>query len=114
MAEQAYVYIKNKLTVPGSIYAVHKLPDGSEADNVAIANANQERITLLGTEDWVEINAPQNMDLTTCWVSVRSDVDVTVTYSLNSPNWAIKITPNASSTETPTTMNVTVGNNEPE
>lgn len=114
MAEQAYVYIKNKLTAAGSIHVFHKLPDGSEASNCLIDNASQERIILIGTEEWIEINAPEGMDSTKCWAAVKSDADASISYSWESPNWTIRIVPNTASPNTPTTMNVTVGDDEPE
>ncbi len=115
MSDQAYVYVKNKLDNTGSISAVRHLPDGSEASEpMVIANGIQRQITLLGLDEWVVVNAPEGVDPSTCYVAVKSDVDVDISYCWNAPNWTIKIAPNDSPANTPTTMNVTVGDDEPD
>ena len=114
MTEQAYVFVKNKLNAAGSIRVSHKLPNGSEASNSLIDNAGQEKITLLGLDEWIEINAPEGMDSTRLWAAAKSDADASITYSWENPNWTVRIIPNTASPNTPTTMNVTVGDDEPE
>lgn len=114
MTDQAYVFVNNKLDRTGSISVIRKLPNGDDASESTIGNGDQEKITLLGLDEWVVINAPEEMDPATCYVAVKSEVDVNISYCWEAPNWTIKIAPNNSPANTPTTMNVSVGDDEPE
>jgi hypothetical protein len=112
MADQAYVYVKNNLT--GSIDATRMLPDGSEASTTTIANANREKITLLGLEEWIVIAAPAGVDTKDCVISIKSDVDLDTLLSRTDSKWTIKIVPNELPPDTPTDVNITLGEDEPE
>ena len=112
MADQAYVYIRNNLT--GSIEATCMLPDGSAASTATISKANREKITLLGLEEWVLITAPAGIDTKDCVISVKSDVDLDTLHSRTDSNWTIKIVPNELPPTTPTDVNITLGEDEPE
>jgi hypothetical protein len=112
MADQAYVYVKNNLT--GSIDATRMLPDGSTASTATISNANREKITLLGPDEWVVVTAPAGVDTRDCVISVKSDVDLDTLHSRTDSNWTIKIVPNELPPTTPTDVNITIGVNEPE
>lgn len=112
MADQAYVYVKNNLT--GSIDATRILPDGSEASTTTISSANREKITLLGPDEWVVVTAPAGVDTKNCVASVKSDVDLDTLHSRTDSNWTIKIVPNELPPDTPTDVNITLGEDEPE
>jgi hypothetical protein len=112
MADQAYVYVRNNLT--GSINATRMLPDGSTASTTTINNANREKITLLGPEEWVVVTAPAGVDTKNCIISVKSDVDLETLSSRSDSNWTIKIVPNELPPDTPTDVNITLGEDEPE
>lgn len=114
MADQANVYVKNNSTLTGDITALRILPDGSQGGSTTIGFGVKEKITLLGLDEKILINATSGGDLTTCYVAVRSDVDVQVKHSAEAPNWTIQIVPNTAPPNTPTTTNVSVGDDEPE
>jgi len=112
MADQAYVYVKNNLT--GGINATRMLPNGSAASATTISSTNREKITLLGPDEWVVITAPAGVDTKNCVISVKSDVDLDTLHSRTESNWTIKIVPNELPPDTPTDVNITLGEDEPE
>ena len=112
MADQAYVYVRNNLT--GGIDATRMLPNGSAASTTTIGSAALEKIILLGPEEWVVVTAPAGVDTKTCVMSVKSDVDLDTLHSRTRSNWTIKIVANELPPDTPTTVNITLGEDEPE
>ncbi|MCP5104346.1 MAG: hypothetical protein GY950_13240 [bacterium] len=107
MADRADVNVKNVLA--DDINVIRKLPDGSSDINAVIANGNEEQIHLPGPEVSLQINAPVGMDTNTCPLKVISDVDLAVSHSRTSALWTMRIESNELPPETPTTVNVTVG-----
>jgi hypothetical protein len=112
MADQAYVYVKNNLI--GGINATRMLPNGSTASTITISSTNREKITLLGPDEWIVIAAPSGVDTKNCVISVKSDVDLDTLHSRTDSNWTIKIVPNELPPDTPTDVNITLGEDEPE
>jgi hypothetical protein len=98
MADRADVYVRNGLTgsIQGDIHVTRKLPDGSSDFDTAIAYGNEEQISK------------------DCPFKVKSDVDLAVSCSRTDSNWAIKIVPNELPPDVPTTVNVNLGEDEPE
>jgi sarcosine oxidase gamma subunit len=112
MADQAYVYVRNNFT--GSIDATRMLPNGSPASTTTISSTNREKITLLGPDEWVVVTAPAGVDTKNCVASVKSDVDLDTLHSRTDSTWTIKIVPNELPPDTPTDVNITLGEDEPE
>jgi len=112
MAEQAEVYVRNLL--PGDINVIRKFPDGSSDLTKTIAEGNKERFPLPNPEVFLVIDAPQGVDTKDCFIKASSGIDLAVSCSRTDSNWKIQIDPNNLSPEVPTTVNVNVGENEPE
>jgi len=116
MADRADVYVRNGLTgsIQGDIHVTRKLPDGSSDLDITIANGNEEMIHLPGPEVSLVIDAPEGVDSKDCPFKVKSGVDLAVSCSRTDSNWAIKIVPNELPPDVPTTVNVNLGEDEPE
>jgi hypothetical protein len=112
MANRADFLIKNVLT--DDITVFRKTPDGSIDFDITIANGNEEMIPIAGPEVSLVINAPEWVDTKDCPIKVKSYVDLEVLYSRTDSNWAIKIIPNDLPPDVPTTVNVTLGDDEPD
>ncbi len=113
MAEQADVYVKHALRgVSNDIHVVVKHSDGSSDPEVPIAKGNQERFYLGGTGESLIISAPSGVDTKEHPIIVKADVDVAVVCSRTNSSWTLKIEPNNLPPETPTTVNVNVGDEE--
>jgi hypothetical protein len=113
MANQADVYVKNSFEDNININLIPKLPDGSTDPAVIIVAGNEEKIPLQGTDASLIINGPEGMDTNECSIKVASDVDLAVSHSRTHSNWTIKIVPNNLRNNTPTTVNVDVGEKGP-
>ena len=107
MADRADVIIRNELV--GDIKVVRKLPDGSSDLEVTITNGNEEQVHLASTEISLCIEAPEGVDTKECPFHVTSDVDLAVSCSRTESNWIVQIIPNDLPPDTPTTVNVTLG-----
>ncbi len=116
MANRADVYVKNKLTgsIQGNINVIRKLPDGSSDLDVTITYGNEEMVHLSTPDVSLLIYAPQGVDTRDCPVKVKSDVDLAVACSRTDSNWTMNIVPNELGPITPTTVNVDLGEDEPE
>jgi hypothetical protein len=111
MANRADFYVRNALT--NDINVIRKLPDGSIDLETAVAYGDEEMIPLQGTEVSLIINGPDGTDIKECPVKVKSDVDLAVTCSRTDSNWALQIVPNELPPDTPTDVNVYVGEDGP-
>lgn len=112
MAEQADLYLKN--ISMDDINVIRNLPDGSSDLAVTIASGNLEQFYLGGTDVSLNIIAPPGVDTKNYSIKVRADVDVMTVSSRTDSSWTIKIVPNDLPPDTPTTVNVYVGEDEPE
>lgn len=112
MAEQADFYIHNIST--DDIDVIRNLPGGGSDLAVTIASGNLEQFYLGGTDVSLNIIAPSGVDTKNYSVKVRADVDVMTVSSRTDSSWTIKIIPNDLPPDTPTTVNVYVGEDEPE
>lgn len=113
MSEKADFFVNNQLKK--DIQVFRKLADGSRDLDTLISNGNKERIPLPDTEVSLVINAPEGngTDAKACHLTIRSDVDLNVSYSRRHSNWTIKILPNDLRSEAPTTVNVNIGEEGP-
>lgn len=110
MADQADVYVKNKLT--NDIHVARKLSNGSIDVEETISNGNTEQINLGSTDVSLLITPPGGTDIKDCYICVRPDVDLDVKCSRTDSKWTLKILPNSLPPEAPTTVNVTIGEDE--
>jgi hypothetical protein len=112
MAEQADVYISNTVKKK-RIQVIRNVIEGREESAVAITDGDQEQFYLAGTDVSLTIRAPEGMDTKECVFSVQSDIDLSVLCSRSDSSWTIKMVPNELPPDTPTTVNVNVGEIEP-
>ncbi|NIM15634.1 MAG: hypothetical protein GTO45_11305 [Candidatus Aminicenantes bacterium] len=112
MADRADLYIHNRSM--DDINVIRKLPDGSSDLDITIARGNSEFFHLPGPEVSLNINAPYGVDIRDYSIKVRADVDVMTMSSRTESRWTINIVPNDLPPETPLTVNVSVGEDEPE
>lgn len=112
MAEQADAYVKNEFT-DKTIVVIRNLAGGGSDPAVTIDSGEQEQFYLGGTDVSLTINAPEGMDTKECTFKVQSDVDLDVSCSRTDSNWTLKIEPNSLPPDTPTTVNVNLGEIEP-
>jgi hypothetical protein len=113
MANQADVNVKNVFS-DKTINVKRKLQDGSIDLEVNIAQNSEEQVQLPSPDVSLIISAPDGMDLCDCLLKAKTDVDLETKHSRTDGNWTFNIIPNQLPPDTPTTMNVTVGHDEPD
>lgn len=112
MADQVDVKVKNFLE--GEIINISRqLADGSRDMETSLSYTDEGQISLDSLDVAVRITAPQGIDMQTCPVAVRSDIDLLVSCSISNGVWLIKIDPNTLNPNIPTTANVNVGEDKP-
>jgi hypothetical protein len=114
MAENAEVIVKNRLRVEGDVKVSRKLPDGKTDFNAAIAWHKKGKVVLPDPDVSLIIAAPAGMDTRDCPITVLSDVDLIINYSRSKSFWQMRIDPNDLPPQVPTTVNVNIGEDEPE
>ncbi len=110
MADRADANVKNCLTQ--DIRMVRRLPDGSTDMEAVIANGNTERIHLPDPDVSLVIFGPEGVDTKTCHAKVTADVDLAVAHSRSNSNWTISIVANSLPPDSPSDINIEVGENE--
>jgi len=113
MAEQADVFLKNNLQ-GYSINATHMIAGGGNDPTISIPDGTEGRLYLGGIGDAISIDSPTGLDTKMFWLGIKSDLDLDITYSRTDNTWTIKIKSNELPPEVPTTVNVTIGTNEPQ
>jgi hypothetical protein len=112
MANRADVLVKNK--VQGKDVKVERiLPDNLDYETILTSNG-QEEINMEDTNVELVINAPGGIDPKLFGVSLDSAVDMEMRYSRTDGNWTFKIVPNQLDPEVPTTVNIEIGDLQPE
>ena len=114
MANKADVNVRNILAENTNINVIRKLQDGSSDLDVTIAYNNDDQIHLPTPDVSLLVTAPEGMDTKDCSVHVKSDVDLEILSSRTNSNWIFKIVPNELPPTAPTTVNVEIGDKEPE
>ncbi len=112
MANRADVLVKNMFT--GGIQVIRKLVDGISDLEMTLEKGNQEKIYLPGPEVELVIKAPAALDIKESFTKVKSDVDLTISHSRTHSSWTFKIEPNDLPPDSPATVNITIGDDEPE
>ena len=114
MANKADVNVRNILAENTNINVIRKLQDGTSDLDVTIAYNNDDQIHL-PTPDVSLLVTPHNgMDIKDCPVNVKSDVVLGILYSRTNSKWILKIVPNELPPTAPPTVNVEIGDKEPE
>lgn len=114
MINNARVSVKNAFLDKSKSIRVVRKPTKKTSDfDKTLAQNGNEVIDLLSPAVLLEIHAPAGMDLRECWLKVDSAVDLEIGYSRSNSTWAFKIAPNKQDPETPTTVNISVGDIQP-
>lgn len=113
MANKADVLVRNLL--PHEINVARNLPKNRRDLETTIAKGNKDKFHLPSLKESLTINVPKDKEKNTkdYPIKVKSDVDVTVTYSRTDSHWKIRIESNQLSPDTPTTVTVDVGEEGP-
>lgn len=114
MANNASVNVENVFSDSVTINVQRMLQDGSVDLNVTIPQNEARQINLPNTDVKLVIAAPQGMDLCNCNLKVQTDVDLDNNYSRTDGTWTLQIIPNNLPPDVPTTVNVTVGQEDPD
>jgi hypothetical protein len=114
MANKADVTVKNTMKDQAEIKAFRKLQDGSSDLDTTIAYHKDHQIHLPTPDESLVISAPDGKETKDYFVIMKSDVDMEIVYSRSKANWTFKIIPNELPPDTPTTVNVEIGDKEPD
>ena len=115
MANYADVLVKNRIkNEVKSINVTRKLPDGTTGYHTVLSQGGQEEINLQSTDVSLVIDVIDGLDTKEYWVTVKAAVDLETVYSRTNKNWTFKIIPNELEPEIPTTVNITIGDIEPD
>lgn len=113
MPERADVYVKNALE-KGDLKVSLKHGNGTPVHGNYIVKGNRERVYLGDAEVSMIIDLPGLPGTKEYLFKVLSGVDITMSFSRSKSRWTMKIDPNDLENETPTSVNVEVGEDEPE
>lgn len=75
-----------------------------------ISSGNEKRVPMLSTEVTLEISLPEEYNMVNVPITIRSDVDVSINFSVNKACWSVKIVDNSSPPIVLTSVNITIGN----
>jgi hypothetical protein len=114
MANNADVNVKNMFGNNVTVNVKRRLQDGTIDQDVDIVQNEANQLQLPSTEGALLITVPGGMNLRDCFLKVKTDVDVEAIHSRTEGNWTLKIIPNDIPPDIPTTVNVSVGQDEPE
>jgi hypothetical protein len=114
MANNADVTVKNVFSDNVTVNVKRRLQNGTIDQEVDIAQDEAKQVHLPSTEVALVVTVPEGMNLRDCFLKVKTDVDVETIHSRTEGNWTLKIIPNDIPPDAPTTMNVTVGRDEPD
>jgi len=110
MAEQANVYVKNNLA--DDINAIRYCRPGGNSDlDISIASEDEEMIYLVRTQTYLVLKAPNGVDTESCPFRVSNE-DL-LSWSTTDDHWTVEIKPNNLPPDTPTDVNVYVGEDPP-
>lgn len=108
MADQANVYVKNSLS--GSIDMCREQPDGSQ-DTYTLAAGGQEMIFLASSQVKLFIDAPNEGDMGIP-IGFKSSGGVFWSCSTANRRWTIRPEATTTNPDTPTTVNVNIGDED--
>lgn len=124
MANRADAYVKNVVrdymmegeVVTKDIKVSRLLPNGQSDQEIIVAhgNTNTESVHLPGPEVSLVIHPPEGVIMTKCPFKVISDVDLAITYSVSECLWKVNIQENSLPPTAPLTVNIELGDVEPD
>ncbi|MCP5101804.1 MAG: hypothetical protein GY950_00410 [bacterium] len=124
MANRADAYVKNVVrddmmegeVVTKDIKVSRLLPDGQSDQEIIVAhgNTNTESVHLPGPEVSLVVRGPEGINMTKCPFKVVSDVDLSITYSVSDCQWEVKIQDSPLPPKAPLTVNIELGDVEPD
>jgi hypothetical protein len=109
MADQANVYVRNKLTEPIGATR-YCLPGGDSDLDISIASKNEKMVYLVRSQAYLAIKLPAGMYTADCpfWVSNEE----LLSCSTMDDRWTVEIKSNELGANVPTDVNVVVGPKE--
>ena len=114
MINQADVNVKNAFTNDVTINLKRLLKDETVDLQDTIPQGELKNVNLADTDVRLELTLPEEIDLRDCLLKIKTDVDINTICSRTNHSWTIRIIPNDLPPDTPTTVNVTVGQDEPD
>ena len=114
MANNADVTVKNVFSENVTVNVKRRLQDGTVDLEVNVEQNGAEQIHLPSPEVALLITVTGGMELRDCFLKVKTDVDANAVHSRTEGKWTLNIIPNEIPPDVPTTMNVTVGHDEPD
>ncbi len=108
MANRAEVLVKNLFS--GESVRVLRKPAPETVDfDEPVDGGGEQQVSLLSPDVSLVIEAPPGKDLKLCQFKVDAAVDLEVIKSRTDSLWSVKIVPNELDPETPTTVNISIG-----
>jgi hypothetical protein len=106
MVNEADVYVNNNLadTISAARYC---LPGENKDLEVSITSGNEEMIHLVRTETYLVIEPPSGVEPAECQFSVSNEE--LLRWETNNDHWNVEIKPNNLPPDTPTTVNIDLG-----
>jgi hypothetical protein len=114
MANNADVNVENVFSNAVTINVKRVLQNGASDREDNIVQNEAKQVPLPSPDVKLVIQVPEGMDLRNCVLKVKADVDLETKHSRTDSNWTLKIIPNDLPPDVPTTVNVTVGQDEPD
>ncbi len=114
MANQANVKVRNVFSNQSVVNVKRRLKDGTVDLDEKITGRNEKQIQLPDTDVELVLELSKRTDLRDCLLKVKSDVDLQTLYSRTDGHWLIKIIDNNLPPDSPTTVNIDVGSDEPD
>jgi hypothetical protein len=113
MAEQVDVCINNSFTNP-NVEVFRQFADGTResGSEVTISGGSDDMFPLYEPGIKLVVTPDSAVDFGTCWFKVTENGDL-VSWERKDGHWTIEIAPNPAVPEVPTTVNITVGGDEP-
>jgi len=106
MADQADVYVKNKLTDPIGVVR-YCLPGGESDLDISIGGGNEEMIYLVRSQTYMTIKLPDGKYTADCPFRVSNEE--LLGWSTMDDCWTVEIKPNNVPSNSPTTVNIDLG-----
>ena len=117
MAEQANVLVRNKIqnqTEGQDVVTVIREYLGNDDFTTQLARNSEEAIVLQDTDVSLVIKAPSGIDSKLFRVNIDASVDVDMKYCREEGNWKFNLPSNSELPEVPTTVNIEIGDSEPD
>ncbi len=112
MANRADVFVRNVSS--DNFQVIRNAPDGTNDLEIALGKGVSEKIHLPEPEVALAIKLLEKDDTKDTPIKVKSDVDLSVFHSRSRSCWTFKIVPNNLPPDSPASVNITLGDDEPE